>query len=269
MDEPGVAHPDEEPSPIARRGEKRSPDLDAVAAAVHRFAEPPSDVAAELHASRFVGSYRVRTARRTPHGVVAILDLPPLLARRFRSSDESDEDPIEIGVNAYLDTDDEDVAVQVFVALDAVAEALGYQRMSSVDIVSGSIWLRAVSRVRQVMTSRRFRLRLDAVERALELAALDERQADVDVKTADAAAQLVKSLEGIPQACLRVGSIFLIKFPDGAGGHCVFVRTLSQTEIRTLERFPEIQTNPRKALEALATAIDAQPAAGHGTAGVA
>jgi hypothetical protein len=54
---------------------------------------------------------------------------------------------------------------------------------------------------------------------------------------------------------MRVGSILLIKFSD-ENGAVLLSRNLSQLEIRALERFPEIQKNPRTVLEALGTAVD-------------
>jgi hypothetical protein len=92
------------------------------------------------------------------------------------------------------------------------------------------------------------------VEGPLEVQFIDLNQAEVDSKEAEAVARLVESLADIPSAVVRVGSISMIKFstPDGA---VVQTRTLSQIEIRAMERFPETQINPRIALEALSNAV--------------
>lgn len=84
--------------------------------------------------------------------------------------------------------------------------------------------------------------------------ALDARQAQVDEKVAAAVSGLVNSFADVPRACVRVGSIFFVKY-SGSSGPVVLARNLSQVEIRAMERFPEIQRDPEKAFEALALAV--------------
>jgi hypothetical protein len=141
-----------------------------------------------------------------------------------------------------------------------VVAALGYDGPYDVAISSGSIFRRSRAILRRGVDTADLRVRLAKVERALELSYLDRRQADVDAVESEAVRRLVDSLKDVPQACLRIGSIFLIKFQDSHGPVLV-VRTLSPLEAHTLERFPEIQRNPRVALEALATAMTALQAA--------
>lgn len=79
------------------------------------------------------------------------------------------------------------------------------------------------------------------------------QQVDVDLKGAEAVERLLGSLGEVPNACIRVGSILLVKY-QGAEGSVAFVRTLSQLEIRAFEQFPELQQNPQKVLGALSLA---------------
>jgi hypothetical protein len=159
-----------------------------------------------------------------------------------------------IAVEAYLATDDDAVARRVLRALDNLALAIGYVGPIDEVIRRGSIWRRAKAGLRKGITSDDVKNRLTKIERALELKGIDALQAEVDSKAAAAVVELVGSLQEVPQACIRVGSILLIKFLDEKGP-ILMVRSLSQPEIRALERFPEIQTKPRYALEALATAL--------------
>ena len=95
------------------------------------------------------------------------------------------------------------------------------------------------------------------VERAFELAQLELRQADVDIREADAVNKLLASLENVPRACLRVGSVLVIKYPHPAADEpVVIVRNLSQLELHALSRFPEIQRFPETALQALTMTLD-------------
>ena len=88
----------------------------------------------------------------------------------------------------------------------------------------------------------------------MELRYLDLAQADADNKVADALSKIVASLADVPSACVRAGSILLIKYP-GPQGPVILTRNLSQLEINTLERYPEIQRNPQTVLESLSLAI--------------
>ncbi|MEU7891232.1 ANTAR domain-containing protein [Nonomuraea sp. NPDC049152] len=162
--------------------------------------------------------------------------------------------PATLEVEAYLDTNDEEVAARVFAALDRLAEELGYDPPQVTQIERGSIWRRAKAALGRGIQNRDVVQRLVKAERALELITLDVRQAEVDGKLAEAVSTLVASLADVPEACLRVGSILLIKHPT-VNGPALVTRNLSQLEIRALERFPEIQANPRMALAGLATAV--------------
>jgi hypothetical protein len=131
---------------------------------------------------------------------------------------------------------------------------LGYLRPAEENLRFGSWWRKTTSRLGKWLTSEEVQARRVKVERALELVTLDIRQADVDVKAAEAVARLMASLQEVPQACLRAGSILVVKY-QGDNGPVVLSRSLSQLEIKALERYPEIQAKPRYVLDALATAV--------------
>ena len=84
--------------------------------------------------------------------------------------------------------------------------------------------------------------------------AADDVAASVAAIVAHAFAALFNSLADVPQACLHIGSIFIVKYTDH-NGPVVLSRNLSQLELRTLERYPEIQLDPRRAMDSLAPAI--------------
>lgn len=161
-----------------------------------------------------------------------------------------------ITVDAYLDTDERVVAQQVLDALDDIAKLLGYEGPVEEQWLDGSIWRRAKATRKSGRTSDELRQRLVKLERAIELRYVEARQAETDAKMSEAVDRLIKRLHDVPQACLRVGSILIVKYHDDRDGTPVLLtRSLSQLEIRALERYPEIQTKPRAALEALAAVI--------------
>lgn len=195
--------------------------------------------------------YEVRSFHPSLKGLVVLVEpsvdaKQPLLERA----------PVEasMGVAAWLDTSDPAVARKVFEALDDLVEILGYNRPENEDIRRGSFWRQASAWMRKAVGSDEVKDRLIKVERAIELQHLDSKQADVDSKIGETVGQLIASLDEIPQACLQAGSILLIKYHDGRGP-VLLMRSLSQLEIRALERYPEIQMRPREALQALSAAV--------------
>ena len=159
-----------------------------------------------------------------------------------------------IAVDIYLDTNDVELINRAVEAADELLPLLGYERPVDTVTTRGSIFRRGSAVAIIGLTSRELKERRAKVERALELAKLGSRQADVDLKEASAVANLVSCVGDIPQACLRLGSILLVKFQDSAGP-TIIVRTLSDLEMVAIERFPEVQTSPRLTLEALAIAV--------------
>jgi hypothetical protein len=159
-----------------------------------------------------------------------------------------------ISVDVYVDTDDEVAARRVIDAAQALAATLGYEGAINERTHHGSIWRRAKAVLKQGANSSEVRERLTKIERAIELRFLDPRQSQVDTAEAQAFSALLGSLSDIPQACVAMGSILLIKY-NTAHGPVVLSRCLSQLELRALEKFPEIQIEPRNALQGLATAV--------------
>lgn len=160
----------------------------------------------------------------------------------------------EITVDIYLDTNDRAAAAAVFAAADSLVRIYGYDGPFDEEISYGSIFRRAKAVAMEAATSQELRERLIQLERIIELNILDSKQAAVNVREAQAARMLIDSVADIPQACLRLGSVLVVKYQD-SGGPVLLSRNLSQLEVHALERFPEIQKNPRQVLDALATAV--------------
>jgi hypothetical protein len=162
--------------------------------------------------------------------------------------------PDEISVVIYLDTDSETNIQRVVQTTDQLVEALGYDRPFESTIERGSFFRRSWAKLKQISASAETKEVAAKAARAIEIRVLDGEQADVDQKAAGAVSKLIDSLSDVPSACIRVGSILLVKYP-GSNGSVVVTRNLSQLEIRAFERFPEIQRNPQNVLEALTFAM--------------
>jgi ribosomal protein S13 len=174
-------------------------------------------------------------------------ETPPVYLPKQMTTDE-------ISVAVYLETDDSAVINSVVHDLDELVEALGYDGPLRPIVERGSFFRQSWGKLRKALTSDDVKELALKTERALELRYLDGEQAQVDNKIADTLSKLVGALADVPSACIRAGSILLIKYP-GPQGPVILTRGLSQMEIKTLERFPEIQQTPQKALESLALAI--------------
>jgi Domain of unknown function (DUF5753)/Helix-turn-helix domain len=192
--------------------------------------------------------------RHTEPSLVRSADTENSAAEQERTFDAGASPNIDrISVAAYVDGSPYAMR-QVLSGVDKLVHALGYGDPLDEGIEQGSIFRKYFASIRRGISSSVVQERTIKVERALELLTIDSKQAQVDGQAAAAVQNLVNSLSEVPTACVRVGSILLIKY-TGVDGAVVLVRTLSQVEIRALERFPEIQRKPEKVLEALAFAL--------------
>jgi hypothetical protein len=168
-------------------------------------------------------------------------------------SDDKADDTREMSIVIYLDTDEAHLIESVVQSVDAFVDALGYDIYKSV-AERGSFFRQSWAKLRQGLTSDDVKEFSAQVQRSIELRLLDGSQSEIDIKQAEAFSMVVESLADVPSACVRTGSILMVKYP-GPGGPVVMSRNLSQLEIKTLEKHPEIQRTPQQAFDALALAI--------------
>jgi hypothetical protein len=112
--------------------------------------------------------------------------------------------------------------------------------------IVGSWFGLRVGRFKRALTSEQANEALVRVERALQARLLDLPQADIDAKQAEAVAHLITALNNQPNACIQVGSLFLIKV-DGT----IIVRNLRPHEMSFLNRNHTVLSSPRDVLAAL------------------
>jgi len=139
--------------------------------------------------------------------------------------------------------------------IDELVKVLGYGDPEDVEIQRGSIFRRSWARIKAGVTADEVKVRAAKAERALELQGLVLPQAEADFKISQSINALMQSLVDVPNACVRAGSILLIKYSTSEGA-VVLTRVLSPMELRALERFPGIQREPSRVIEQLALAVD-------------
>jgi ribosomal protein S13 len=178
----------------------------------------------------------------------------PRHTRHSSGRGEPQAEPDEISIAVYLDTDEADVITRVVRHVDELVRELGYGRPEHSTVERGSFFRQAWARIRRRLTSDDVKELAAKAERAATLRVLDSGQAEVDNRIADTLSKIVEALNDVPNACIRAGSFLLVKYP-GSQGPVILGRNLSALEVRALERYPEIQRDPPKALESLALAI--------------
>lgn len=134
-------------------------------------------------------------------------------------------------------------------ALRSVLDAMGLRVKYSGPAVRGSWRRRLLARAKAEAPSPEQVAAL--LERGVELRAVDQSQAEVDLKQAEAVAKLISALDKEADAAIQIGSILLVKV-----GVVYSVRTLSPVQMRLLRRQPGLLHNPVTILNQLSVAVD-------------
>jgi hypothetical protein len=142
---------------------------------------------------------------------------------------------------------------EVELALVELLDAFGIDITASMPPIIGSWFGVMLARFRRWLTTDQAEEVLARIERAVELRALDQPQADVDSKQAESVARLMRALEKQDTATIQVGSLFLIKV-DGI----LVARNLSPTELSFLSSHPTVLGPPHQILSTLES-LSGQP----------
>jgi CspA family cold shock protein len=169
-------------------------------------------------------------------------------------TDRADLTSGEVNFETYVSSPNALDALRLASAVDVILEDVGFLRPRQIDLRSGSWWRRAASRLRAGVTSEEVVERLQKAERALELAALGERQATVDAKTAEAAATIMREVRDQDRVAVRLGSLLCVKYNDGHGDVLV-LKQLTEAERRALDHFGGLTAKPERTLELLSLAV--------------
>jgi len=161
----------------------------------------------------------------------------------------------EIDVYIYLDTDDNSKAQWVAASVDELLDVAGFDGPLQARVERGSFIRRSRAARKNGITASQARTALANIERIAELYSIDEKRVQVDSQFANLMAALIKSLDGIENACIRAGSTVILKYEEN-GRTVIRTRPLTLVEVRALEKYPEIQNSPKNMMEALAMAVE-------------
>ncbi|MEU9690593.1 TetR/AcrR family transcriptional regulator [Amycolatopsis japonica] len=149
-----------------------------------------------------------------------------------------------VPVSMYLGSGEN--AVEVEAAVRAVLDTQGIDIVEPGEPVIGSWFRLMLGRTKKTLTSEQMADLMARVERAIELQLLHKPQAEINAAELDGVAKLITALGKEQNACVQIGSVFLLKV-DGT----IVSRTVSQREMAFLERNSGLLSTPREVLGAL------------------
>ena len=169
------------------------------------------------------------------------------------SSYKSDLTHQLIPVNIFLDSDQPNLIYNAYQSiLDFLAD-IGFENSIDFPAKKGSWIKKFIGKSKQILSSEEVTNRLKEVEYSVEVNTILKPQSEVEKNQSEALLNILKGLEGIPNAAIRIGSLIIIKLTNKEGELSVQTRTLSIRELHYINKHPELLENPRQILFALSS----------------
>jgi len=147
----------------------------------------------------------------------------------------------------YLDTDDFDLAQNVFQAYLDFAGYVGFEVEDKGEFSKGS-WIRkGIELITQAKNSDEAQELYDKGRKAIELASIEKLQSEVNKNNAEAAAAFLNSVKDVPQAATRIGSLIILKIRVD-GEPQVITTVLTTEQLIVIEKDPVLMTRPEDVL---------------------
>lgn len=160
-----------------------------------------------------------------------------------------------IPVRAYIDETPDGAINAISAAIADVLATYGFTVADEFPAIKGSWFKKWFAKSKEALSQPEVIARLEKIERAVELKAIDKPQADVDEKQASAIAKLIKAVEKVPNAAVQAGSVLVVKITT-AKGPIIQARTLSQEEMVELENNQLLLQDPSEVLGKLTAACN-------------
>jgi hypothetical protein len=134
-------------------------------------------------------------------------------------------------------------------ALDELSEFAGFEKTGEFPSEQGSWWKQLFYRTKDTVSQEGVQRRITKVEQAIQTNYLDKPQAEANAHQAEAVSALVNALKEIPEACIQVGSLLMVKTTGIDGRPMVVARTLTAQELKLLEENQPMLRCPDRILE--------------------
>lgn len=155
--------------------------------------------------------------------------------------------PVRIYVSDPVPGDRE--LYELMIAIDEVSELIGFEKTAEFPSEQGSWWKQILYRTKDAISQKGVQKRLTKVERAVQANYLDKPQAEANAHQAGAVSSLVNALKEVPDACIQVGSLLMVKTTGADGKSMVLARTLTAEELKLLEENQPMLRCPDRILE--------------------
>jgi len=171
------------------------------------------------------------------------------------SSFGSDSKIQTIPIDIYLDTEDSAIIFGIYESVLAFIDSIGFEKTFEFIAVKGSWFKRMVANSKEAITSDDVINRFKEVEYGVEVNTILKQQSEIDKNQSEALLNILKSVENVSNAAIRIGSLLVVKIKNAEGEVNVQVRSLSIKELHLLNKRPELLHNPQLILTALTTEL--------------
>jgi len=137
----------------------------------------------------------------------------------------------------------------LMIALDELSGSVGFEKTGEFPSEQGSWWKQIFYRTTDAVSQERVQKRLIKVEQAIQTTYLDKPQAEANAHQAGAVSSLVNALKDVPDACIQVGSLLVVKTTGVDDKPMVLARTLTAQELKLLEENQPMLRCPDRILE--------------------
>ncbi|KAA5532653.1 hypothetical protein F0919_17890 [Taibaiella lutea] len=161
-----------------------------------------------------------------------------------------------IPVNIYLDTDNSTDIFNTYTSILDFLDFIGFQKSIEFQAIHGSWIKRLIANSKKALTSSEVTDRIKEVEYGVEVNTILKPQSEIDKNNSEALLNILKSVENIPNAAIRIGSLIVVKVTNTDGEVNVQVRTLSIKELHLLNKRPDLLSKPSEILIALGKEIN-------------
>ncbi len=169
----------------------------------------------------------------------------------YESKTKIQKIPIEI----YLDTNNSKIIFGVYEAVLSFIENIGFEKVFEFKHIKGSWFKRMIVKSKIALSPDEVFDKLKEVEYGIEVNTILKHQSEIDKNQSEALLNILKSVENVPNAAIRIGSLLVVKLTTKKGDVNVQVRSLSIKELHLLNKKPELLHNPQKIFIALTLEI--------------
>jgi hypothetical protein len=154
-------------------------------------------------------------------------------------------------VRVYISEDNPELVAIVERAVTEYSEKLGFVSATEYPAEKGSWYKRWIAKSKDALTSEQAQDAFKKGKRALELALVDKKRAEINRDNAQAASDFIKAVENVPDVVAQFGSLLIVKNTNPEGKCMVITRVLCEKEMEFIESNQDIMKDSENILDRL------------------